>query len=46
VQLKLATRAGHPLAELQKRVEEITADRLARIPALVDDLVAGNVAIY
>jgi S-adenosylmethionine synthetase len=45
VQVKLAT-TGVPLAQLQKRVEEIIAHGVARIPALVDDFVAGRINLF
>jgi S-adenosylmethionine synthetase len=46
LQIRLATRAHYPVAELKQRVEEIAADRIARIPRLVDDFVAGRIDLY
>ena len=46
VQIKLATRDGAPAAALRKRIEEITADRLAYVPRLVDEFVAGAIAVF
>ena len=46
LQIKVATRQDVPAAQLRKRIEEITADRLAYIPRLVDDFVAGTIAIF
>jgi hypothetical protein len=46
LQIKLATRDGTPVAQLRKRIEEITADRLAYIPSLIDDFVAGTINVF
>ena len=46
LQIKLATREGIPASELRRDVEAIAADRLARIPALIDEFVAGTIAVY
>ena len=46
LQIKLATREGIPASELRRDVEAIVADRLARIPALIDEFVAGTIAVY
>lgn len=46
VAIKLGTRAGYPVAELRDRVEDIAADRIARIPDLVDEFVAGVVELF
>ena len=46
VQVRLATRNGVPAAQCEPRVKEITHDCLARIPDLVDEFVAGTVAIF
>ena len=45
VQVKLATK-GVPVAQLRERVEEIIANGVARIPALVDDFVAGRINLF
>ena len=44
VQVKLATK-GVPVTQLRERVEEIAAKGIARIPAMVDDFVAGRINI-
>lgn len=46
LQIKLATRDGIPLAQLSERIEEIAVVRLAHIPYLVDDFVAGTVGLF
>lgn len=46
LQIRLATRDDIPIGPLRKRVEEIAADRLAHIPCLVDDFVAGTVEVF
>ncbi|WP_192248470.1 methionine adenosyltransferase [Mesorhizobium silamurunense] len=46
VQLKVATRDGLPIAKVRRSVETITADRLSRIPKLIEDFVAGRIATF
>jgi len=46
VQVKVATRDGVPIAKIRRLVEEITADRLCRIPRLIDEFVAGNISTF
>ncbi|MDX8477924.1 methionine adenosyltransferase [Mesorhizobium sp. VK24D] len=46
VQVKVATRDGKPLAEIRRRVEDITADCLNRIPALVEGFVTGETPAF
>jgi S-adenosylmethionine synthetase len=46
VDVKLATRDGIPVAQLQPRVEEITAANLNRAPKLTDDFVDGAIDIF
>ncbi|RWA68032.1 methionine adenosyltransferase [Mesorhizobium sp.] len=46
VQLKVATRDGLPIAKIRRSVEAITADRLSRIPKLIEDFVAGRIATF
>ncbi|TIP00527.1 MAG: methionine adenosyltransferase [Mesorhizobium sp.] len=46
VQLKVATRDGLPIAKIRQPVEAITADRLSRIPKLIEDFVAGRTATF
>lgn len=45
-QLKVATRDGLPLAKISQSVEAITADRLSRIPKLVQDFLAGGTTTF
>lgn len=45
VSIKIATRAG-PVSDVQTRVEEIAASCIERIPALVDDFVAGKIRLF
>jgi len=45
-QVRLATRDGAPVDLLAPRAREIAADRLARIPELVDDFVAGRPEVF
>ena len=46
LQIKIATRDNIPAAQLQNRIDEIAADRLADIPRLVDDFVAGKIEFF
>lgn len=46
VHVRLATHDGIPIARLKDRVEAITADRIAGIPDLVDDFVAGAIELF
>jgi S-adenosylmethionine synthetase len=46
VQVKLATRDGIPIDNVKRRVKEVTADRLSRIPNLIDDFVAGTIGVF
>ncbi len=46
LQIKIATRDAIPTVQLQNRIDEIAADRLAHIPGLIDDFVAGEVEIF
>jgi S-adenosylmethionine synthetase len=45
LQLKLATQAAYPVVQLRRRIEEVAAERLARIPSLVDDFVSGRIEV-
>ena len=45
VQVKLATKDGVPAGELKPQVEEVVTDQLSRAPKLVDDFVAGTIAV-
>lgn len=46
VQVKLATRDGLPVENIRREVEGLVSDHLARLPALVDDFVAGRVEVF
>ena len=46
VQVKLATRDGIPLDATDRRVADVTADCLSRIPKLIGEFVAGGIGIF
>jgi S-adenosylmethionine synthetase len=46
LQIKVATQDGIPMGRVMKRIEEITTDRLAYIPCMVDDFVAGRIELF
>ena len=46
LQVRLASRENILLDQLRPRIEEIAADRLASIPRLVDDFVAGAIEVF
>lgn len=46
LQVKLATRDRTPVAQFRRRVQEISADRLDRIPKLIEDFIAGRIRLY
>ena len=46
VQIKIATRDSLPIADLQKRIEVLVGDRIARIPDLVSGFVAGAISVF
>ncbi|HZQ14104.1 MAG TPA: methionine adenosyltransferase [Pseudolabrys sp.] len=46
VEVKLATREGIPVSKVRRCVEDVTADRLSRIPKLIDDFIAGTIDIF
>jgi hypothetical protein len=46
LQLKLASRENISLDRLRPRIEEIVAYRLASIPRLVDNFVAGGIEVF
>jgi S-adenosylmethionine synthetase len=46
MQIKLGTRDGFPAGELKPQVEEVVVDRLSRTPKLIDDFVAGRIAVF
>lgn len=45
VEIKLAPHEGLPIDRFRGQVEEVVADRLARIPRLVDDIIAGTIGV-
>jgi len=45
VQAKLATKDGVQAGEFKPQVEEVVTDQLSRAPKLVDDFVAGTIAV-
>ena len=46
VAINAAVKGGRPVEELRGRIDEIAADRIIRIPALVDDFVTGNIELF
>jgi S-adenosylmethionine synthetase len=46
VAISVFVRDNRPVAELRNQIEAIAADRIARIPALVDDFVSGNIELF
>jgi len=46
VSINIAASGGRPVTELHGRIEEIAADRIARISALADDLVTGSIELF
>jgi S-adenosylmethionine synthetase len=46
VHIKLATRDGFMPTQLRTRVEDVVADRLARVPSLLDAFVAGEIEVF
>jgi S-adenosylmethionine synthetase len=46
LQVKLATCDGLPVEKLGQYVEDITVERLSRIPKLIDDFIAGTCSIF
>ncbi len=46
VEIRIATRNGRPVAQLGARVEELVADRIGRIPSLIDAFVAGTIGLF
>jgi S-adenosylmethionine synthetase len=46
VAINVAARDGRPVAELRNQIEAIAADRINRIPALVDDFVTGRIELF
>ena len=44
--VKIATRDGIPVAQLKRSVEDVAVDRLACIPELIDDFVAGKIDVF
>ncbi|MDF2119248.1 methionine adenosyltransferase, partial [Roseiarcaceae bacterium H3SJ34-1] len=46
VQIKLAMRDGIPVDKVTRCVEDIIAERLSRVPKLIDDFVTGTIAVF
>jgi S-adenosylmethionine synthetase len=46
VQTKIATRHGLQVDKFKRQIEDVIADRLARIPKLIDDFVAGTIDVF
>jgi S-adenosylmethionine synthetase len=46
VQIKIATREGAPVKDLQERIGTLVGDRIARIPELVSGFVAGAISVF
>ena len=46
IEIKLATRGGFPVSELEPQVAEIVADCLASVPKLVDNFIAGTIEVF
>ena len=44
--IKLATADGTPVAQFERRAEEVARAHLARSPELVDDFIAGAIDVY
>jgi S-adenosylmethionine synthetase len=46
IEIKLATRDKFPVAGLEPQVTEIAADCLASVPKLVEEFIAGTIAVF
>jgi S-adenosylmethionine synthetase len=46
VQIGIATRDGVPVTDLEGQIDEVAADHMHRIPALVDDFVDGKIDVF
>jgi S-adenosylmethionine synthetase len=46
IHIKLAMREGPPTAQVKTRVAELAAHRIAQIPTLIDEFVAGSVDVF
>jgi S-adenosylmethionine synthetase len=46
LQVKLGTRDGVPADKFRPQVDDVVADQLSRLPKLIDDFIAGQIAIY
>lgn len=46
VQVKLATRDGVPVETFKRQVEDVTAEQLSHVPRLIDEFVAGTIAVF
>ena len=45
-QVKLGTRVGVPASRLRPQAEKVVVDQLSRAPKLIDDFVAGTIAVF
>jgi S-adenosylmethionine synthetase len=46
VQIRIATLDGVPIDWFRQRASEMVAEGIARIPELVDELVAGTIEVF
>jgi S-adenosylmethionine synthetase len=46
VQIRIATQKGVPISDLRQRIEALVADRIAHIPELASDFVAGSIRVF
>ncbi len=46
VQVKIATQDGIPVDNIRRHVADVTADRISRIPRIVEDFIAGTIDIF
>jgi S-adenosylmethionine synthetase len=46
VQIKVATHGDIPVDRLERRIKDITADGLRKIPELIDDFMAGAIGVF
>jgi S-adenosylmethionine synthetase len=46
VQIKIATRDGVPIADVQERIDALVGGRITRIPKLVSGFVTGSISVF
>lgn len=46
VQIKIATREGVPIADVQERIDALVDGRIARIPELISGFVSGSISVF